>query len=218
MKLQVAIDVPSMESALQLVTKVAEFVDIVALGAHLLQSSGLNVLSVVKEAYPDRLVLADLMALGGDGREVSSFFAAGADIVSVPGAADDSAIAGAVEAAAFRSKSVVVDLLGVKDKVVRAKEAHRLGANYVSFHAGVAERSTPDYEMNGLLRAGKESLVPFAVAGGVSLSNIEAVQRACADIAVVGRAICTADDPASAAQRIRNSILWRPVTASTRGS
>ena len=101
--------------------------------------------------------------------EADIAFKAGADLVTVLGAADDSTIAGAVKAAKAHNKGIVVDLIGVADKVTRAKEVRALGAKFVEMHAGLDEQAKPGFDLNGLLSAGEEARVPFSVAGGVNL-------------------------------------------------
>ncbi|WP_426301349.1 3-hexulose-6-phosphate synthase [Arthrobacter sp. R-11] len=207
MKLQVAIDVLSTEAALELAGKVAEYVDIIELGTPLVKSEGLSAITAVKEAHPDKIVFADLKTMDAGELEADIAFKAGADLVTVLGAADDSTIAGAVKAAKAHNKGVVVDLIGIEDKVARAKEVRALGAKFVEMHAGLDEQAKPGYDLNVLLNAGEEARVPFSVAGGVNLSTIAAVQRSGADVAVAGGAIYGADDPAVAAKELRAAII-----------
>jgi 3-hexulose-6-phosphate synthase len=141
--------------------------------------------------------------------EAGIAFKAGADLVTVLGTADDSTITGAVKAAKAHGKGVVVDLIGVEDKVTRAKEVSVLGAKFVEMHGGLDEQAKPGFDLNELLRAGVESQVPFSVAGGVKPSSIDAVQNAGADVAVVGAAIYAAPDPTRAAKELRSAIMWR---------
>ena len=210
MKLQVAIDLLTTEAALELAAKVAESVDIIELGTPLIKAEGLSVITAIKEAHPDKIVFADLKTMDAGELEADIAFKAGADLVTVLGAADDSTIAGAVKAAKAHNKGVVVDLIGVADKVTRAKEVRALGAKFVEFHAGLDEQAKPGFDLNGLLLAGIEARVPFSVAGGVKPSTIDAVQQAGADVAVVGGAIYGAADPALAAKELRAAIMWRP--------
>lgn len=63
-------------------------------------------------------------------------FAAGVDYVTVLGTAGDSTIIGAVKAATAHGKGIVVDLIGVSDKVTRAQQVTGLGAVFVEMHAG----------------------------------------------------------------------------------
>lgn len=207
MKLQVAMDLLTIEDALELAGKVAEHVDIIELGTPLIKAAGLAAVTAIKEAHPDKIVFADMKTMDAGELEAEIAFTAGADLVSVLGSADDSTIAGAVKAALAHNKGIVVDLIGVADKVSRAKEARALGAKFVEFHAGLDEQAQPGYDLNGLLSAGEEARVPFSVAGGVNLSTIEAVQRAGADVAVAGGSIYGAADPALAAKELRAAIV-----------
>jgi 3-hexulose-6-phosphate synthase len=207
MKLQVAMDVLTVEAALDLAGKVAEYVDIIELGTPLVKNAGLSAVTAVKTAHPDKTVFADMKTMDAGELEAEIAFAAGADLVSVLGSADDSTIAGAVKAAKAHNKGIVVDLIGVADKVARAQEARALGAKFIEFHAGLDEQAKPGYNLDVLLTAGEEARVPFSVAGGVNLSTIEAVQRAGAEVAVVGGSIYSADDPAVAAKELRAAII-----------
>ena len=207
MKLQVAMDVLTVDAALELAGKVAEYVDIIELGTPLVKNAGLSAVTAVKTAHPDKIVFADMKTMDAGELEAGIAFSAGADLVSVLGSADDSTIAGAVKAAKAHNKGVVVDLIGVADKVTRAKEARALGAKFVEFHAGLDEQAKPGYNLEVLLSAGERARVPFSVAGGVNISTINAVQRAGADVAVVGGSIYSADDPALAAKELRAAII-----------
>lgn len=206
MKLQVAMDLLTTEDALALAGKVAEYVDIIELGTPLVKSAGLSAVTAIKDAHPDKIVFADMKTMDAGEIEADIAFKAGADLITVLGVADDSTIAGAVKAAKAHNKGIVVDLIGVADKVSRAKEARALGARFVEMHAGLDEQAQPGYDLNGLLSAGKEARVPFSVAGGVKVATIAAVQEAGADVAVAGGAIYGADDPAKAAKELRDAI------------
>lgn len=206
MKLQVAIDLLTVEDALELAGKVAEYVDIIELGTPLIKAAGLCAVTAIKEAHPDKLVFADMKTMDAGELEADIAFKAGADLVTVLGSADDSTIAGAVKAAKAHSKGVVVDLIGIADKATRAREVRALGAKFVEMHAGLDEQAKPGFDLTGLLRAGEESQVPFSVAGGVNVSTIAAVQAAGADVAVAGGAIYGAADPALAAKELQAAI------------
>ena len=131
MKLQVAMDLLTVEDALELAGKVAEYVDIIELGTPLIKAAGLSAVTAVKAAHPDKIVFADMKTMDAGELEADIAFKAGADLVTVLGAADDSTIAGAVKAAKAHNKGIVVDLIGVADKVTRAKEVRALGAKFV---------------------------------------------------------------------------------------
>ena len=207
MKLQVAMDVLSTDAALTLAGSVAEHVDILELGTPLIKAAGLSAITAIKEAHPDKIVLADLKTMDAGGLEAKIAFEAGADLVTVLGVADDSTIAGAVAAGEASGKGVVVDLIGVADKVTRAQQARDLGARFVEFHAGLDEQAKEGYSLTSLLTDGEQAKVPFSVAGGVSTTTIADVQKSGADVAVVGSGIYSAADPATAAKELRAAIV-----------
>ncbi len=206
MKLQLAMDVLTVEDALELSGKVAEYVDIIELGTPLVKNAGLSAVTAIKEAHPDKIVFADLKTMDTGELEADIAFKAGADLMTVLGVADDSTIAGAIKAGKAHGKGVVVDLIGVDDKAARAKEVIDLGAEFVEFHAGLDEQAQEGYDLNTLLTAGKESGIAFSVAGGVDLTTVKDVLASGATVAVVGGGIYSADDPAKAAKDLRDAI------------
>jgi 3-hexulose-6-phosphate synthase len=207
MKLQVAMDVLTTEAALELAGKVAPYVEILELGTPLIKSEGVRAITAVKNAHPDKLVFADLKTMDAGELEADIAFQAGADYVTVLGTAGDSTIAGAVKAAKSHSKGIVVDLIGVSDKIKRAIEVTALGAVFVEMHAGLDEQAEPGFEFSTLLTDGEIARVPFSVAGGVNVKTIASVQRAGASVAVAGSAIYSAADPAAAAAELRKAII-----------
>ena len=206
MKLQVAMDVLTTDAALALAGQVAPYVDIIELGTPLIKAEGLRAVTAVKQAHPDKIVFADLKTMDAGELEADIAFTAGADLVTVLGTAGDSTIAGAVKAAAAHNKGIVVDLIGVADKVARAREVIALGAVFVEMHAGLDEQAEAGFSLETLLAAGETAQVPFSLAGGVSAATIAAVQKAGASVAVAGGAIYGADDPAAAAAELRAAI------------
>jgi 3-hexulose-6-phosphate synthase len=206
MKLQVAMDVLTTDDALALAGKVAPHVDIIELGTPLIKAEGLRAVTAIKQAHPDKIVFADLKTMDAGELEADIAFSAGADLVTVLGTAGDSTIAGAVKAATKHNKGIVVDLIGVADKVTRAREVIALGAVFVEMHAGLDEQAEEGFTLETLLEAGSTAQVPFSLAGGVSVATIAAVQKAGADVAVAGGAIYGADDPAAAAAELRAAI------------
>lgn len=206
MKLQFAIDTLSTEKALELAAAAASHVDILELGTPLIKSEGLSAITALKEAHPDKVIFADLKTMDAGELEADIAFGAGADLVTVLGAADDSTIAGAVKAAKKHGKGIVVDLIGVADKAARAQQVIGLGAEFVEMHAGLDEQAQEGYSLDSLLTDGAASGVAFSVAGGVNASSIAAVQASGAQVAVAGSAIYSAENVGDAAAALRAAI------------
>ncbi|MFI7190250.1 3-hexulose-6-phosphate synthase [Nocardia nova] len=205
-KLQVAVDLLTTADALALTNKVAPHVDIIELGTPLIKSAGLGVISAIKAAHPDKEVLADLKTADAGFLEADLAFAAGADLVTVLGTAGDATIKGAVEAGQKHGKKVVADLIGVDNRIERAREVAELGVAFVELHAGLDEQAQPGYTIQTLLDDGKVAGVPFSIAGGVKIDTVAAVRDAGADVAVAGGAIYGAADPAAAAKELKEMI------------
>jgi 3-hexulose-6-phosphate synthase len=205
-KLQVAVDLLTTADALALTNKVAPYVDIIELGTPLIKNAGLSVVSAIKAAHPHLEVFADLKTADAGFLEADLAFAAGADLVTVLGSAGDATIMGAVEAGRKHGKKVVADLIGVKDRVERAREVTKLGVAFVEIHAGLDEQAQPGYSIDNLLDDGRIAGVPFSVAGGVKIDTIAAVREAGADVAVAGGAIYSAEDPAAAAKALKDAL------------
>jgi 3-hexulose-6-phosphate synthase len=198
-KLQVAIDLLTTEAALEVAHKVAPYVDIIELGTPLIKAEGIQVVTAMKTAFPDKLIFADMKIADTGFLEAEIAFKAGADLVTVMGAVDDATVKGAVEAAAKYGRKVVVDTIG-------AKEVTAFGVAFVELHAGLDEQALPGYSVQTLISEGRLAKVPFSVAGGVNIDTIKDVVAAGADVAVAGGAIYGAEDPAAAAKALKEAI------------
>jgi 3-hexulose-6-phosphate synthase len=185
---------------------VAPYVDIIELGTPLIKSAGLSVVSAVKAAHPDKDVFADLKTADAGFLEADMAFAAGADLVTVLGVAGDATITGAVEAGEKHGKKVVADLIGVANRVERARQVGKLGVAFVEIHGGLDEQAQPGYSVQTLLDDANVAGVPFSIAGGVTVDTVAAVRDAGAQVAVAGGAIYHAKDPAAAAKALRDAL------------
>jgi len=205
-KLQVAIDLLTTEEALALAAKVAPYVDIIELGTPLIKNMGAGVITAMKNAHPDKLVFADMKTADAGELEADIAFKAGADLVTVMGAAGNATIIGAVKAAKEHGKGIVVDTIGYPDRVKRAQEVTELGVEFVELHAGLDEQWTAGYSIQVLIDETARVGVPVSVAGGVNIDNVADVVRAGAKVVVAGAAIYGAEDPAAAAKLLREAI------------
>ena len=205
-KLQVAIDLLTTKDALELAAKIAPYIDIIELGTPLIKNEGIAVVTAMKQAHPDKIVFADLKTADAGELEADIAFKAGADLVTVMGAAGNATIIGAVKAAKAHGKGVVVDTIGYPDRVKRAKEVIELGVEFVELHAGLDEQWTEGYSIQVLIDEAARAGVPVSIAGGVNLENITAVIKSGVKVAVAGAAIYGAEDPAAAAKALREAI------------
>src|SRR5271169_2406278 len=99
MKLQLALDHLQLSDALGLLERAADLIDIVEAGTPLLLSEGVRAVREIRRRFPPLTVLADFKIMDAGELEASLAFDAGADIVTVLGAAEDVTIRRACEAA-----------------------------------------------------------------------------------------------------------------------
>lgn len=205
-KLQVAIDLLTTDEALALAGKIAPYIDIIELGTPLIKNEGLAVVTAMKSAHPDKLVFADLKTMDAGELEADIAFKAGADLVTVLAAAGKATIVGAIKAGKAHGKGVVVDTIGVADRVKSAQQAVELGAEFAELHAGLDEQWAEGYSIQVLLDEASRAGVPVSLAGGVKLDNVNAVVKSGVSVVVAGAAIYGAEDPAAAAKALREAI------------
>ncbi|HYA10562.1 MAG TPA: 3-hexulose-6-phosphate synthase [Thermoplasmata archaeon] len=208
--LQVALDFENLPRALEAAREAAEGgADWIEAGTPLIKSEGLNVVRELKKAVPGRRIVADMKVMDTGAFEVEIAAKAGADLVTVLGAADDGTIAEAVRGGELYGAEVVVDLLGVAEPVARARRVAELGAGAVCWHVGIdmqMQAKTPFDVLAELVRA---SPIPVAVAGGLTSETVAAATRAGAQILIVGGAITKSPKIADATRAVVRAIRER---------
>jgi len=205
--LQVALDLVHGERAIPIATAAVKGgVDWIEAGTPLIKSEGMEIVRKLKKAFPTHTIVADMKTIDVGGAEVEIAAKSGADVVVVLGVSSDPTITEAVLSARQYGAKVMVDLFNVRDKVARAKEVERMGADYICVHVGVDEQmvgGSPLSELKGLAKATK---LPIAAAGGINSETAPDVVKAGASIVIVGGAIIKAKDVAAAARKIKKSI------------
>ncbi len=212
--LQVALDFENLSRALLAAREAVEGgADWVEAGTPLIKSEGLNAVRELKKAFPDRRIVADLKVMDTGAFEVELAAKAGADLVTVLGAADDDTIAEAVRGGELYGAEVVVDLLNVPDPAARAKRVAELGAAAVCWHVGIdmqMQAKTPFAVLGELARA---SPIPVAVAGGLNSETVAQATREGAQILIVGGAITKSPKITEATRAIVKAIAERKEVA-----
>jgi 3-hexulose-6-phosphate synthase len=207
MKLQLALDLVNIPEGIELVKEVQEHVDIVEIGTPIVINEGLHAVKAMKDAFPSLEVLADLKVMDAGGYEVMKASEAGADYITILGVSEDATIRGAVEEAKKQQKKILVDMIGVKDLEIRAKEVDALGVDYICVHTGydlqaVGQNSFED--LRTIKRVVKNAKT--AVAGGIKLNTLPEVVKAEPDIVIVGGGITGESDKQSVAREMKKII------------
>jgi 3-hexulose-6-phosphate synthase len=207
MKLQLALDHTALGDALRLLDATADMLDIAEVGTPLVLSEGAHAVREIRRLFPALKILADFKVMDAGALEVSIGFEAGADIVTVLGAAETVTIRRACDAARAAGRSVMVDLIGVKNVARRGVEAFGAGAECVCCHAAFDTQDAGGDPLAALeaLRAAAPGAC-IAVAGGITAGRVPALLPYAPQIVIVGGFISRAADPHAAARAFRDAL------------
>lgn len=205
--MQLSLDKGDLNEALDIVEETRESVDIVEVGTPLALRCGAQAIAAIKERYPGKQVLADFKIMDGGEYEAGIAFEAGADIVTVLGAASDATIGGAVSAARRYKKETMVDLIEIADIRRRLPQIEKLGADYLCVHTAVDVQNGSNSPMTELLIARQiVTTAKLAIAGGLNIRNIGEVIPGRPDIVIVGAGITSELNRGKAAADIRRKL------------
>ncbi|AQU73182.1 3-hexulose-6-phosphate synthase [Priestia megaterium] len=207
MELQLALDLVNISEAKEVVQEVQEYIDIVEIGTPVVINEGLKAVKEIKEAFPSLKVLADLKIMDEGAYEVMKASEAGASIITILGATDDSTIKGAVEEAKKQGTQILVDMINVKNLEQRAKEVDALGVDYICVHTGYdlqAEGETPFEQLQTIKRVVKNAKT--AVAGGIKLNTLPEVVQSQPDLVIVGGGITSEKDKRNVAEEMKKVV------------
>ncbi|HHH79406.1 MAG TPA: 3-hexulose-6-phosphate synthase, partial [Thermoplasmatales archaeon] len=205
--LQVALDLMNLHRALQIAKEAVDGgADWIEVGTPLIKSEGMEAVRALKQRFPDKTIVADMKTMDTGALETEMAAKAGADVVCILGASDDETIKDALRAGRKYGAKIMVDFIGVKDKLSRAKEIEKFGVNYLCLHVGIDEQMKGKQPLNILKLIVREVNIPVAVAGGLNSETVSDVVKAGANIVIVGGAITKAKNVTEATKVIKKAI------------
>lgn len=212
--IQLAIDLTSIDDALRLgEIGVKAGVDWLEAGTPLIVRRGADAIGAIARAFPDHPVLADYKTMDSGGRNVQLTAEQGGRLMTVCAGACDETIASAVAASKETGVLVIVDTIGVRDQVGRAREVERLGADSVYLHYGADQRrADATHDSTQWVQAvGSAVKVPI----GAGTFGIEDAVRAATwgtDVLVIGHPLISGPDPLGALKEycVRVRAAYRP--------
>lgn len=205
--LQVALDLITLSRALTIAdAAVKGGVDWIEVGTPLIKSEGMEAIRSFRDHFPEHTIVADLKTMDTGALETEMAAKAGADIVCILGAADDATVQDAVRSALKYGVRIMVDLIGVRDVVKRAKQLEKTGIHYLCIHCGIDEQMKGRTPIEMVKTLASETSLPLAVAGGLNSETVVDVINAGASIVIVGGAITKADDIEKATKSIKKAI------------
>jgi 3-hexulose-6-phosphate synthase len=212
--IQLAIDLTTIDEALRLSEiGVKAGVDWLEAGTPLIVRRGADAIGAIAREFPDYPVLADYKTMDSGGKNVVLTAEQGGKLMTVCAGACDESIAAAVAASKETGVLVVVDTIGVRDQVGRAREVERLGADSVYLHYGADQRRADAAHDSTQWVAGVGAAVKVPMGAGTF--GLEDAVRAASqgtDVLVIGHPLISGPDPLSALQeyceRVREA--YRP--------
>lgn len=208
MKLQLALDTPDLIHELDLVSKVAPYIDVIEAGTPLLIREGIRSVRELRRRYRGRPVVADIKVIDAGEPIAELAFAAGASIVTVLSVASDEVIAKVVRSAKRYDGEVMADSLGVADIPARARQLRELGVsslciNRRGFETNDASRETKTAQLAELV--GRIDL-PVYLAGGIDHEELMLLRDLPLAGVIIGAAIAEAPNPIESAKRMRTIL------------
>ena len=208
-KLQLALDMFDLPSALAPLQKAAEHIDIIECGTILCLSEGMHAVRAIKSLFPDKTVLADVRIAEAGSIISKMCFDAGADWVSVVSGAAPASFEVVLKEAQARDRDMQIELsdgwtwtmverwreLGV-EQIITKRSRDGEAAGNLSWQEGDLETIRCLHDMG----------YKVSVAGGVKEADVPRFAGTPVYAFIVGRAIYGADDVMAAAQGFKRAI------------
>jgi len=205
--LQVALDILELKRALQIAQESIDGgSDWIEVGTPLIKSEGMQAIRLMRDRFPDTIIVADMKVADTGTLEVEMAAKAGANIVCVLADADDSVIAESVRAASLYGIRIMADLINVADPVQRALKLETMGVDIICAHVGIDQQMMGKSSLNLLADLSGRVHIPLAVAGGIDAAGAGDAVLSGADIVIVGGWIARSADVSGSTKKIRTAM------------
>jgi 3-hexulose-6-phosphate synthase/6-phospho-3-hexuloisomerase len=206
--LQVALDLMQLNRSVQIAREAVNGgADWIEVGTPLIKSEGMDAIRSLRNEFPGREIVADMKTMDTGGFETEMVARAGATVNTIMGVTDDGTIKEGVRAGRKYGCRIMVDLMGVEDKVERARELEKMGVDLLCIHVSIDDQMMGRTFTEEVKEIAMSTPLPLAVAGGITSENAHLFTEAGASIVIVGGAITKSPDVAGAAKGIRTAIL-----------
>ena len=210
-KLQLALDLGSLDEALNIAREIEKYIDIIEIGTPLIKKYGIESVRVARKAFDKAILLADMKTMDGGVFEAEIAFEAGADLTTVMACADYNTIQNVINIAKNYKKKVMVDMLGYQ-LGIKDFESKLVFLDYnaddiiLLTHLSFDKRKNITEIMIDLKLIQEINKFKHAVAGGVDLEVIKRIIDYEPSIIVVGSSITKALDPLTVVKDFRKVI------------
>lgn len=211
--LQLALDELSLENAYKVLdTGVDEVVDIIECGTILIGSEGRKAVSILRDRYPDKKLVADFK-IADSGKIMAGMLLDGKpDLITVICAANHKTMKAVVDEIKDRNLNteVQIELYGnwTFDEIDIWKS---IGINHVVLHHSVDETAGWSDKELDIVRKLCDKDINVTVTGGIDLDSIELFKGLPIYCIIAGRSIRKVDNPKLEAQKMKDKIIeiWK---------
>jgi 3-hexulose-6-phosphate synthase len=203
MNIQLALDRFTIDEAVHIANLAEQSIDWIEVGTSLIKEYGMESVKRIKEAFPDKIIVADMKTIDNARYEFEMCFRAGADVATVMGASPIPTLKTCMKVSEENNKKVMIDLLNTtqqqKEELFQFKDA------YFCDHVSKDEQEIAG-KVNRTEEKSYDSSLQLAVAGGITLQTISELKHLQPDVWIIGSGITKAEDPAKAAEKFKTLI------------
>ncbi|MDR2976591.1 MAG: orotidine 5'-phosphate decarboxylase [Streptococcaceae bacterium] len=193
MKIQAAIDRVTEERAIELIELLSE-ADIVELGTSLTKDYGLAFLKDVREKFQKVKFLADIKTIDEAEYEFTKYYEAGADYLTVMGAAERESLEICYQVSRQFGKEMVIDLLGCSEEKIESISDFSEALYALHFAKDNKQEIFLSQAVNRFTKRFPQ-IRRKALAGSITLEKFEEIKEADLEIVIIGSAITKKDNP-----------------------
>ncbi|SMQ62538.1 3-hexulose-6-phosphate synthase [Bacillus sp. OV166] len=205
MKIQLALDRMEIAEAIELTKKVEDSIDWIEVGTSLIKEFGVASIKEMKQAFPNKQIVADIKTIDNARYEFELCFDAGADVATVMGVSPLVTIDTCLEVAHRYQKKVMIDLLNTSDQ--QKRELRKYKDAIFCEHVSKDQQEELGSQNHGTKQS-DFSEFQVAAAGGITLDSMEDLVRSLnPSVVIIGSAITKADNPSAAAAQFKQLIL-----------
>ena len=205
MKLQIAFDIPDLESCLKIAKQVEPFCDRFEIGSVLLYKYGIESIKQFRAAFPHKELLAETQIVK-KGKDITILcLDAGADLVTVMAGANKQVIH-TVCANTGSRKKVMLDLADTLQLGEASMEAKTLGIDAILFNQPYDNKpeSITIFDQWEIVRGNTK--LPIFISSSINRATIQNILSLRPDGIVIGKAIIEQENPAAEAEFFYNLI------------
>jgi 3-keto-L-gulonate-6-phosphate decarboxylase len=212
--LQVALDETSLENAVKSVKQYGHIIDIVEVGTILHYAEGAKAVSVLREMYPNKILLDDIKGADAGKTLAEICFGAGADTMTAICSADVNTMIAMkkVGDSYGEGKDVQVELYG-DWTFAHAQSWLDAGLTQVVYHRSRdAELAGQTWGQSDIDKIAQliEMGIKVTITGGLNVEDLELFRGLAIHGVIAGRSIRGAKDPEQAAKNFKSEIakIW----------